>query len=147
MNVLIIEDNNNNRNKIKSFLESKDVHNITEAFSYSSGVRLAEAYKYDYIILDMSMPTYDITEEEGGGQFRVFGGKDILKRLQRKNKMQPFILVTQYSTFSEIRNTKTFDQIEVELSSLYSPYFKKAIYYDTASSSWKEELNEVIQTS
>lgn len=146
MNIAIIEDNIHKRNKITSFLES-NFENIyyLEASSYSSGINLIENNSFDFLILDMTMPTYDITKIDSGGRFRTEGGKEILKRLKRKNKLLPFIILTQYSTFSETTGVKNLETMKNEIENLFPDYFKALIFYDTTSISWKEELLGVIK--
>lgn len=146
MNIAIIEDNIHKRNKITSFLESH-FENITysEASSYSSGINLIEGNTFDFLILDMTMPTYDITKTDSGGRFRTEGGKEILKRLKRKKKLLPFIIVTQYSTFSETTGVKTLETMRTEIKNLFPEHFKSLIFYDTTSTSWKEELSGVLE--
>lgn len=146
MKIAIVEDNIHKRTKLTSFFDAnfKDI-DYQEASSYSSGINLIESNEFDLLILDMSMPTYDITKTDSGGKFRTEGGKEILKRLKRKNKLVPFIIVTQYSTFSETTGTKTLEDVRDEVQSLFPEYFKSLIFYDTSSISWKEELAEEIQ--
>lgn len=145
MKIAIVEDNVHKRTKLTSFLET-NFNNIiySEASSYSSGITMIESQEFDLLILDMSMPTYDITKTDGGGQFRTEGGKDILKRLKRKHKLVPFIIVTQYSTFSETTGTKTLERMKEEIKELFPEHFKNLIFYDTSSTNWKEELTDEI---
>ncbi len=146
MKIAIIEDNIHKRKKIISFLDFNYKGIVyDEASSYSSGLDMLEKEKFDFLILDMSMPTYDITKDESGGNFRVFGGKDILKRLKRKNKLLPFVIVTQYTTFSETTGVKTLEELTKEISQLFLEYFKKVIFYDTTSTAWKDELARVMK--
>ncbi len=147
MKIVIIEDNVHKRKKIKSFLDSNyDYPKIKEASSYSSGIEMVEGGTFDFLILDMTLPTYDITSDDGGGNFRVFGGKDILKRLKRKNFLLPFVVVTQYSTFSETTGTKSLEVIKEDISELFPDHCKGVIFYDTTSTAWKDELAEVLST-
>ena len=146
MKIAIVEDNIHKRKKIRSFLDTNDKEFIFgEAASYSSGVEMLEKEKFDFLILDMSLPTYDIENKDGGGNLRNFGGKDILKRLKRKKKLLPFVIVTQYTTFSESTRIQTLEELKKEISQLFSEYFKKIIFYDTTSIVWKDELAEVIK--
>ena len=146
MKILIIEDNIHKRKKIQIFLEQTFQNLIIrEASSYSSGIEIAENEIFDFLILDMSMPTADITNTDGGGRFRVFGGREILKRLKRKKKLLQFIILTQFSKFDETSETKTLSEIEIEINDSFSLYSKGIIFYDTTSSIWKEKLKKVIE--
>lgn len=142
MKILIVEDNIYKRNKIVSFLKSiaKDIGIIDEASSYSSSIELINNNCYDLLILDMSIPSYDIKDKESGGRFRAFGGKDILKHLKRKKMLLPFIIITQYTTFSEHDDNITLDEIKKEIHCKFNDYYLNTIFYDTTSLLWKEEL-------
>lgn len=147
MKILIIEDNVYKRAKITSYLDTKykDLIFYEEAASYASAIQKIEQDTYDCLILDMSMPTYDVSKTESGGRFRVFGGKEILKQLKRKGLLIKFILLTQYSTFSEPQNNKTLNEITQELKNLFPLHFIRSIFYDTTSSLWKDELDEELK--
>lgn len=147
MKIAIIEDNIHKRKKITSFLNTNYEDKIvSEASSYSSGIELIENNKFDFLILDMSMPTYDISKTDGGGRFRAYGGKEILKRLKRKQKLLPFVIITQYSTFSETTGTKTLEEIKEEIAELFPSYYISVIFYDTTSLAWRDELEKVMET-
>lgn len=145
MNIGIIEDNIHKKTKITSYLDTQfPEYKYKEASSYSSGTTLVEENLFDFLILDMSLPTYDVTKTDGGGRIRTDGGKDILKRLKRKKKMLPFVILTQYSTFSETTGTKTLDELEEIIQEQFPDFYKGLIFYDTSSTSWKEKLTEII---
>ena len=76
MQILLIEDNSNKLKQIKRVLtEIYPESNIEEAYSFNSGVRKVYENKWNLIILDMSLPTYDITHTESGGDKKPVAGK------------------------------------------------------------------------
>ncbi len=147
MEILIIEDNEHKRNKVKSFIESLAV-NVTlhEAASYNSGVKSISENNINLIILDMSLPTHDKSPTETGGRFRVYGGKDIIKKMTRKKIGTPFVILTQYSSFGEGDNKKNIDDLSQELRNQYEEQYIDTIHYETSSSEWKERLLKVINS-
>lgn len=146
MKIAIIEDNIHKKTKITSYLDTEfPEYSYKEAYSYSSGTTLVEKDLFDFLILDMSLPTYDITKTDGGGRIRMDGGRDILKRLRRKKRMIPFVILTQYTTFSETTGTKTLDEIEEIIEEQFPTFYKGLIFYDTSSTTWKEKLAETIK--
>ncbi|MBE8599285.1 response regulator, partial [Pseudomonas cyclaminis] len=84
MKILLVEDNHFKREKVLEFLSQISEISVSEAASYNRGLSSAGAEKFDLIVLDMSMPTFDRTETERGGRFRVFGGKEIVSRLVKQ---------------------------------------------------------------
>jgi CheY-like chemotaxis protein/anti-sigma regulatory factor (Ser/Thr protein kinase) len=61
LDVLVVEDNPINREVLKGMLK-RDGHRITEAENGAIGVELAEARRFDVILMDVSMPVMDGTE-------------------------------------------------------------------------------------
>lgn len=144
MKILLVEDNHFKREKIIEFVKQFSNMTVLEAASYNMGLTLATADKFDLIILDMSMPTFDRTEAENGGRFRVLGGKEIATRLKKQNKLSPFVVLTGYSNFSNGRDKLSLAQIN-DLLAMFGDDYKGTIFFDSASSVWKEELTSVIE--
>lgn len=79
MRILIIEDDSNKRRRIADEIRKirKDVH-LSEARSYQNGVRELMSNQFDFLLLDMSLPIYDISPDEDGFQVDPFSGRNIL---------------------------------------------------------------------
>lgn len=58
LNILVVEDNEINRFVVRNMLEA-DGHKVTEAVDGRQGVEKANAYYYDVILMDISMPVLD----------------------------------------------------------------------------------------
>lgn len=145
MKIIMIEDNEHKRKKLKDFILSFDVEIvIEEASSYTTGLDKCLNNSYDLLILDMTMPTYDKSSTESGGRFRTYGGKDIVRKLKRKNKNIPFIIVSQYPKFNENSKTLSLQELGNMLESYVPTYYLATIFYDTSSSNWKKTLEEEI---
>lgn len=139
MNLLLIEDNDLKKEKILSFiLESFPDINITTASSYNTAMTLALDNVYDLMILDMSIPTYEKNENNRGGRFRVFGGREIAQRLKKMEKLPNFLVLTGYKDFKNDIEKITFDQL-AEIMSKIDSSFLGMIHYESASSKWKSE--------
>lgn len=145
MKILLVEDNHFKREKIIEFIRPLSDTAIFEAASYNMGLTIASAERFNLIILDMSMPTFDRTEAESGGRFRVFGGRDIAMRLKKQNKLSPFVILTGYSDFSDGRDKLSLGQIN-DLLAMFGEDYKGTIFFESASSVWKEELTSVIES-
>lgn len=104
MQILLIEDNSNKLKQIKRVLtEIYPESNIEEAYSFNSGVRKVYENKWNLIILDMSLPTYDITHTESGGDKKPVAGKNIMKRMLNRKIIVPVVIITQFETFDDDR--------------------------------------------
>lgn len=145
MNLLLIEDNEHKKKKLMDFIYSiSSLINIDEASSYNTGLNKCLNGSYDLLILDMSMPTYDKSCQESGGRFRTYGGKDIIRKLKRKNLNIPFIIVSQYPKFNENSTTLSLKEIGDMLKEISPENYIKTIFYDTSSSDWKNNLEDEV---
>lgn len=143
MNILIIEDNLLKREKINNFISSNYDAALFEAASYNSGLNMALSEKFDLLILDMSMPTFDRTDTTHGGRFRALAGKDIAVKLAKLKRLVPFVILTGYKDFSYNSQSMSIEQIDESLRSIGGDY-KGCIVFDSTDSVWKERLSEII---
>ncbi|EOS24912.1 hypothetical protein C804_05012 [Lachnospiraceae bacterium A4] len=141
MKVLIVEDNKDKRNNIKNFL-TKRIEGITfgEAKSYSSGISEIYDNKWDLIILDMTLPTYDISHTETGGEKKPVAGKEILRRMKNRKINTPTIIVTQFDVFGERQISLNYLNKEIEEN--YGHIWIGTVSYD--KSTWQIELDKLI---
>lgn len=143
MRILIIEDNLLKREKVVSFLNSAYDVELVEAASYNSGLVAAENGVYDFMIIDMSMPTFDRSETTQGGRFRAIAGKEIASKLSKAGKLAPFVVLTGYKDFSVNSQNLSIEQIHDLLSTLGEQY-KGCIVFNSAEILWQEQLASVI---
>jgi DNA-binding NarL/FixJ family response regulator len=143
MNILIIEDNPLKREKVHEFLSANYAVRLSEAASYNSGLNLALSEKFDLVILDMSMPTFDRTDVTHGGRFRTLAGKEIVLRLEKQRRLVPFVILTGYSDFSFNSQSLSIAEIDESLLALGDKYFG-CVLFDAAESIWKDKLSEII---
>lgn len=146
MNILIIEDDQNKRNQILEFIKKiLKVDSITSKYSFKSGLKEIVKNKYDLILLDMSMPTFDITTSEPGGKPLPFAGKEILRQMKRRNIKTPTIVVTQFEKFGDYETTLNLEELKHTLEEEYNGIYKGTVYYNPASSSWRTDLKDKLK--
>ncbi|WP_167365864.1 hypothetical protein [Pseudomonas salomonii] len=126
-----------------SFLNSAYDVELVEAASYNSGLVAAENGVYDFMIIDMSMPTFDRSETTQGGRFRAIAGKEIASKLSKAGKLAPFVVLTGYKDFSVNSQNLSIEQIHDLLSTLGEQY-KGCIIFNSAEILWQEQLASVI---
>lgn len=145
MRILIIEDDQNKLKQILEWFESETLNAVVEKrFSFQSGLKAIVQGGFDLVILDMSMPTFDISPEETGGRPRPFAGKEILMQLVRRNIKIPVIVVTQFDRFGESDINLT--QLTEELKKSYSRNFVGTVYYNPGINNWKDDLKILLKT-
>ena len=145
--LLIVEDDSNKCNQLREWLHSKyPSFGITERKSYQSGLKEIVDSKPDLVLLDMSMPTYDITPQDKGGMARAYAGRDILDELVRRKLPASVIVVTQYETFGEGDDKKSLSRLTEELSVSFEEIYLGTVYYHPGQSDWQSQLGSIIQS-
>ncbi len=145
MKVLIVEDDQNKLKQLVNYIRDNWPNStVEEKRSYQSGLKELIQTKYDLLILDMTMPTFDISPREKGGRPRAFAGKDILSSMEWKKINVPVIIVTQFESFGEGENTTSLEELRKQLKLAYKQYMG-TVFYSAASDTWKEELGRIIR--
>ena len=89
---------------------------ITEKKSYKSGLKelINNGEDYDFILMDMSMPNFDISEEEpDGGSHESFAGRDLLEQMKLREIESKVFIITQLDTFGESVNKLSLTEFAV----------------------------------
>jgi CheY-like chemotaxis protein len=143
--ILIVEDSHRKLEKLKEFLQ-KEFHNtlLEERTSYNSASKeIALNYlKYDLILLDMSMQTYDISKEESGGESEPLAGKNILKQMYLREIPTKVLVVTMYENF--IDGTK-IARLDEELKAEYPDNYCGFVFFSYTNTDWSIQLKEAIK--
>jgi DNA-binding response OmpR family regulator len=140
--ILLIEDDTHKATHISSHLYDKlqgDIF-ITTVRSYQSGLQAVMTEPWDVVLLDMSLPTYDITPTEDGYRFDAFAGRSILSEMKRKNVVCRVIVITQYNTLGEGQDRVTLDELSQQLKDTFPDSYKGAVYYSSSETNWKDAL-------
>ena len=84
MKVLFVEDENVKQSNIVTYLKDElGVENISVVNSLMGGMLALRNGKFDIVLLDMSLPLYDINgEDEELNEFEAFGGIEILDEIE-----------------------------------------------------------------
>lgn len=147
MNWLLIEDDANKEKQLNDFFhEYNPDTSVTVKKSYQSGLKEIFLNKYDLIVLDMSLPTFDIQNGEDGYVFRHLAGKDILGEMQRKKISTKVIVVTQFDYFGEGKEHISLEILKENMRKNYSNYVG-TVYYNPSLDNWKKELTTFILNS
>jgi len=143
MKILFIEDDDEKRDKISKFLNEKyDNITIIDKKSYHSGLRaLVKKDNYNIILMDMSMPNFDVTNDDPeGGTPESFAGRKLLEQMKFRYIDYPVIIVTQFESFGEYVDKLSLDELKDELKRKFTPFYKGTVYYHSSESDWKDKL-------
>lgn len=145
MKILIIEDDLNKRQQLKALAESGVVTaDVREESSYRGGVKALVDWKPDIVLLDMTLPTYDVTTTDSGGRTRIFGGRDVLTEMKRRSIVSKVVLVTQFENFGEADKRVTLPELSRELSLAFPGLFVDAVYYHASRADWKSQIETLL---
>jgi CheY-like chemotaxis protein len=151
LNVLIIEDDDEKAKKLEEFIHSEySGSQVSLAHSFSTGLRalISGANKLDIVLLDMSMPTYDVSQQEpSGGTPVALAGKELLAQMRLRSIQVPAIVVTMFDAFTEGTKRASLDQLAEELKGSLSPPYVGYVYYNTAQEGWMAALKRLINES
>lgn len=143
--ILLVEDFEDKAIVIKDFLRNSypDVI-VNECSSYKSACN--EIYgeeKYDLILLDMTMSTYDISNEDNGGEPEPRAGRLILKGMYLRDISTKVVVVTMYNSF----DGQKLNSLNKELSSNYGDNYLGYVSFQFQSNEWEGELRAFIDNN
>ena len=143
MNVLIIEDDANKLRALHEFiLQYYHSTNCDCKMSFHSGMAALYSQSYDLLLLDMSMPIYDVTIRDTGGRPLPLAGRDILFKMKRNNLQTKVIIITQYEDFEGT----SLSELEYDLENNFPQLYCGSVYYNTTHDTWKENLSTLLKT-
>lgn len=142
MKFLIIEDDEYKKDKIVGCLQDNYSNiNCKHVQSVSSALNHLEALSEDTIVLlDMSLPTYDLNESNSGGRPQGFGGIEILRNMEFYELTNKVIVITQYESITYDNRTLDAEALKVELANEFPDNFFDLIQFNVITDNWKKEL-------
>lgn len=148
MRILVVEDDAFKRDKLVDAV-SDAVTNCAFEFarSYKSGLRSVVVGGCDLVLLDMTLPSFDISEEEDGGPPLVFGGREVLRQMKRRGIKTPVIVVTQFEQFDSSGSSITLAELTEQLAMDYADIVRDVVYYNPTQSGWRDHLRAALGVS
>lgn len=145
MKGLFIEDDPNKAEKVLNYLnENFHFIKIKLKTSYQSGLKEIFENEFDFILLDMSLPTYDQNITSSSGKPRNFGGRDILKEMKRYRKNSKVLILTQYNEFDG--GSISINELDKQLESKFINLYKGYIIYNSKRTEWQNELSKFLNS-
>jgi len=146
LHILLVEDEAPKQAHIQDFLkEMAPGIAITIAKSVNSALDALDSAIPDLLVLDMSLPTFDVGEREGGGRPQGFGGIEVLRNMALEEINCPTIVITGYEAFlREAGKTVDLSQIRAELVKEFPQLIKGVLHYNSTYNEWKTALKKVL---
>lgn len=119
LNILVANDIESRTIELEKFIyKCSDDYEVVKTYSYKDTVREINKKKYDFIILDVTMPTYFNSEKfsSEAGTFRSLAGINILERMSIEKINTPTVLFTGIGRFYDKYNYLiTIDDIKANI--------------------------------
>lgn len=147
MRILIVEDDLYKSTAISNFLsEDLDMREIICKESLSSGLfEIIDNMNYSLILLDMSMPSFDVSDKDPvGGIPESFAGEDFLAQMTLLGIEIPVIIVTQFDTFRTGDDSFPLTALDKKLEAKHPNIYNGAIFFRSTSNEWKNSLKNKI---
>jgi CheY-like chemotaxis protein len=148
MRALVADDDDHKRHEMAAVLKESIPHvRVQETRSYRSTLSEVLTGAYDVFLLDMTLPTFDVTPgQEEGGASQAFGGREVLRHMLHREISVPTIIVTQFDHFGEGRESIGLRDLGLELAELAPHLFRGVIQYRRGGDSWRQELRQLAAT-
>lgn len=142
MRILIVEDESSKFEQLSNVILTVFTENVTIISSeslLSAILNIAENDVYDLAILDMSMPNYDISDEEPtGGDSESFAGRELMFQMKLRSKLCPIIVVTQYQSFE--KGLRDLNDLDREFKQEFPRHYLGCVYYNAAVDGWVDKF-------
>jgi CheY-like chemotaxis protein len=147
--ILLVEDEAPKRGHIERLLrELLPTAQISIARSVNAALDILEAEKIDFLLLDMSLPTFDIGDRESGGRPQGFGGIEVLRHMTMAEILCPTLIITGYEGFKrESGATVDLAQLRTELVDEFSQILMGVLHYNSTYDEWKHTLREALTSA
>ncbi|MCM8732546.1 response regulator [Hephaestia sp. GCM10023244] len=144
--ILLVEDEAPKRHHIETLLKDLTPSaRILFARSVNSALDVLETGAIDLLILDMSLPTFDVGERERGGRPQGFGGTEVLRNMAMSEIECPTVVITGYEGFlREGGSTVDLAQLRTELMDEFPKVLRAVLHYNSTFDEWKTVLSVTL---
>lgn len=145
MRILIVEDDDDKRIQISKFVCEEISSDYTEAKSLKTALRTIIDEKFDLILLDMTMTTFDVTSGQQGGRPQSYAGKELLLQMVRRDIKYPVIVVTQFDIFEPNGEKISLEQLDHGLYDQFPGTYLGAVHFNVKYDDWREKIKDLIK--
>ncbi|MGJ7207729.1 response regulator [Morganella morganii] len=149
--ILIAEDEKPKKDHVSKFLTDNFYADHLYSSSVNSTIIVIEDEEPDFIILDMSLPTFDLSDRANGGRPQGFGGKAVLRHMKLARIKIPVIILTGYEVFKLDEGNKLVSehmdlaQFKEELIFLFHDNFIDIIHFSSTNNNWQKSLYSMLK--
>lgn len=145
MLIYLIEDDRQKAAGISSFINAvKPDFQIQQLLSYQSGLKALQTITPNFVILDMTLPTFDVTPTGRPGRPRPVGGYEIMRKMRLRRIACPVLLITQLEKYGEGSEQVSFAEMNAKCLSEFPDMFLGGVYYHPTQTAWQDALENVL---
>jgi len=144
--ILIVEDEDPKLEHLSSFINSiaSDLK-IESARSVVSALEKLRQMPPSLLLLDMSLPTFDIGEMESGGRPQGYGGLEVLRQMTMLDIECPTVVVTGYEAFpGDAGEPVDLNELGRRLKEEFPKMLKEVLHYNSTNDEWKTKLRKIF---
>jgi CheY-like chemotaxis protein len=143
---LLVEDESPKLAHIRRYMrESFSSVSVVSALSVSSAIDAIDEGEFDFLLLDMSLPTFDVGQGETGGRPQGFGGIEILRYIAMSGLKLETIVLTGYEAFpDETGRIIDLDTLRTRLVTEFPGSVRNVIHFSSSLEGWKLSLREAV---
>lgn len=142
--ILIVEDNQGKLLKLRNFLQEQyPDYEVRDQQSYNSAKKeiILHSEDYNLILLDMSMQTYDISDNETGGEPEPLAGRKILNEMYLNDINVKILVITMFESFVGIKTAELHRDLSEEFSDIYCGY----VFFSHSNNDWQPILKQKLK--
>jgi CheY-like chemotaxis protein len=145
MKVLLVEDDEFKATDILKVLgETLARAEVLRAMSVTSAMKAINSETFALIVLDMSLPTFEMSGPGGGGSPQGQGGLEVLRLARRLHNSSPFIVVTQYPDIELDGSDIPLATAAKALRGRFGVDVKACLLYEFDRDSWRLPFRELL---
>lgn len=147
IHALLVEDEGPKLAHIRRFMrESFSKVSVSDARSVSTALDAIEEESFSFLLLDMSLPTFDVGQGEHGGRPQGFGGIEILRHIAMADLALPTIVLTGYEAFPDEAGTLIdLDTLRQRMKEEFPETVVAVVHFNSSLDDWKVSLRPVIE--
>jgi len=147
IHALLVEDEGPKLAHIRRFMrESFSNVSVSDARSVSKALDAIEEEMFDLLLLDMSLPTFDVGHGEHGGRPQGFGGIEILRHIAMAGLALPTIVLTGYEAFPDEAGTLIdLNTLRERMTEEFPETVVAVVHFNSSLDDWKISLRPIIE--
>ncbi len=147
LRVLVIEDDPPKLEQLLAFLTSLELPlEVSVAKSMNSAAVHLDKTTFDFVLLDMALPTFDEGRSAySGGRQQDLGGRDLLSYMFEMEMSGKVVLITQFPEFKDGDQTVDLAKIHAELTREFKSLYCGYLHFQHANDSWKDQLRHYFR--